>query len=254
MKNKIINLFNKTTPKTAVEPYSKLLEKLIVQFENEFKDFDYMDDIFNFGSNAWNLANLRCIAPNEIDRSDLIFDVENKNRALLDKLIEYKIIHFSSYTNFIIDFEIEGKNNENILTVVTQTQEVFLSNFIREMEEEMEEEIEASDLDESYIDRQSIILKPQQPFIDWAKNLPDDECFFDKTGIIVNTYLIDEDIIAEKWLKKKFDKLFMLELEEICQNKKLWPNKRNYKMFREWFRVEFSELVFDLERRKVTKI
>jgi hypothetical protein len=122
------------------------------------------------------------------------------------------------------------------------------------MEEEMEEEIEASDLDESYIDRQSIILKPQQPFIDWAKNLPDDECFFDKTGIIVNTYLIDEDIIAEKWLKKKFDKLFMLELEEICQNKKPWPNKRNYKMFREWFRVEFSELVFDLERRKVTKI
>ena len=91
MKNKIINLFNKTTPKTAVEPYSKLLEKLIVQFENEFKDFDYMDDIFNFGLNAWNLANLRCIAPNEIDRSDLIFDVENKNRALLDKLIEYKI-------------------------------------------------------------------------------------------------------------------------------------------------------------------
>ena len=254
MKNKIINLFDKTTPKTAVEPYSKLLEKLIAQFENEFKDFDYMEDIFNFGIDAWNLANLRCIAPDEIDRNDFTIDLENNQLVLLDQLIEYKIKHFSSYTDFIVDFEIEDKNNENIVTVVTQTQQVFLGNLIREMEDDMEREMEATDLDENYIDRQSIILKPQQLFMDWAKNLPDDERLFDKDDIFVNTYLIDEDIVAEKWLKKKFDKLFMLELEEICQNKKLWPSKRNYKMFREWFRVEFSELVLDLERRKVSKI
>jgi hypothetical protein len=55
---------------------------------------------------------------------------------------------------------------------------------------------------------------------------------------------------VEKWLIKKFDKFFMMELDEWCANKKEWPQKRNYKMFKLWFKVEISEMIYDLEKNQ----
>ena len=45
----------------------------------------------------------------------------------------------------------------------------------------------------------------------------------------------------------------MMELNDWHDNKKEWPQKRNYKMFKLWFRVEISEMIYDLEKKPVSK-
>lgn len=62
-------------------------------------------------------------------------------------------------------------------------------------------------------------------------------------------YLINDQIDDLKnWIKKKYDKFFKLELEGWHTNKKEWPQKRDYKMFKQWFRVDVSISIFDLEK------
>ena len=69
-----------------------------------------------------------------------------------------------------------------------------------------------------------------------------------------NTYLISEGIEdVDVWLKKKFDKIFSFELEFWHLNKKEWPQKRNYKMFQEWFQVDVSTMIYDFEKMPVFK-
>ena len=83
---------------------------------------------------------------------------------------------------------------------------------------------------------------------------PDDDDFEEDIKE-TNIYLIDDTIDdVEKWLKKKFDKFFMMELDEWHTNKKEWPQKRNYKMFNLWFQVEISRMIYDLEKQPVLKL
>lgn len=114
------------------------------------------------------------------------------------------------------------------------------------------------DFEETYIDRSVIFLKRRQPFFDWCRKLyPDDDLSDDEELKMGTAYLIDEKATEaefEKWVSKKFDKIFMFELEAIHTNKKDWPQKRNYKMFKEWFDIIFIPDAFDLEKRPVNKI
>ena len=57
----------------------------------------------------------------------------------------------------------------------------------------------------------------------------------------------------DSWLKKRFDRFFQLELEEWHADKKEWPQKRNYKMFTEWFEISFSSFVMDMENTPIAK-
>ena len=41
----------------------------------------------------------------------------------------------------------------------------------------------------------------------------------------------------------------MMELDGWHTNKKEWPQKRTYKMFKEWFRIDISTAVYDIENK-----
>ncbi|UAM99007.1 hypothetical protein K8354_04065 [Polaribacter litorisediminis] len=45
-----------------------------------------------------------------------------------------------------------------------------------------------------------------------------------------------------------------MELEEWYSIKKEWPKRRNYKMFKEWFHIDISTAVYDLEKKPVSKM
>ena len=254
MSKKVINMFgNKIVPNKGVK-YSELLEQFISPFENEFINMEYIDDIFEFSINAWNMANINILMPNEeMDKAMNSVQFEGEDLSLLKKMIAHKKKKYKAFTNFIVDFEIEERDagKDPILSVVTQEEETYLANMVNEMEEDNEHS--QNDFEENYINRIAIIIKPLQPFLDWYFNLNPEEGYeeeFEETNI----YLIDNTIDAEKWLKKKFDKFFMMELGEWHDNKKEWPQKRSYKMFKQWFQVEVSEMVYDLEKRPVLKI
>ena len=255
MKNKIINLFgnNEVVPNNGVK-YSELLEQFMSAFISNFEDYEYIEDIFEFAINAWNLGNLNVLIPNgEFKKTMALLPSEDFDMALLKKMIDHKEEKYKVFTNFIIDFELKEAQagKDPILSVVTQEEEAYLANMIDEMEEDSL--YFQDDFEENYINRNAIILKPQQPFLDWyAKLYPEDD--FEEDIKETNIYLIDDTIDdVEKWLKKKFDKFFMMELDDWHTNKKEWPQKRNYKMFNLWFQVEISSMVYDLEKNPVLK-
>jgi hypothetical protein len=253
MKNKVINMYgNKIVSNTGVK-YSNLLEQFMTPFANEFNNLEYIEDIFEFAINAWNFGNMKIITPNQ-DFEKSILSVQDKNGeinlSLLKKMVDYKVSNFKEYESFIVDYELkEVKSGEDpILRVLTQEKEAYLENMISTLENEVTQD----DFEENYINRSAIIIKPLQPFLDWLNNLYPNEEMGDIRDI--NTYLVTDEIEdLETYLKKKFDKFFIMELEAWHTNKKEWPQKRNYKMFKLWFRVETSQMIYDLEKKPILK-
>jgi hypothetical protein len=251
MKKKVINLFNKPqviVPNQSVK-YSQLLEKFIEPFVNDFDNVEFYEDVFEFAISAWNSANMKLILPKE--ENDAVFDAlenNNINVALLNRMIDYKISHFKKYTNFIVDYDLKETIEDPILKIITQEQDAYLKS----MFEQFDQEDTPENFDENYINRSAIIIKPLQPFIDWCCNVyPEDLDDIKET----RTYLISEDIEdIDSWLVKKFDKLFTFELESWHKNKKEWPQKRNYKMFKEWFQIDISTMIYDFEMNPILKI
>lgn len=101
------------------------------------------------------------------------------------------------------------------------------------------------------INRSLIILKPKQPFLDWARTLDDEDKDFtlEKLREDSTTYLLPEvwDYDEhQKLLEPCYDILFEEELEGWWADETAWPKERDLKMFFDWFDVEFHSLVFDL--------
>ena len=254
MKNKVINLFekNKITPNDSVK-YSELLEKFMSKFEKEFEDFEYLEDVIDFSINAWNAGNLKTIlteGESENVSNSLFENEEDLDAILLNKMIDYKVTKFKEYTNFIVNFELIETKGDPRLNVISQTEEDYLATAMDMTDTEDFE----NNFEENFINRTAIIVKPLQPFIDWHNNLYPDSTIDALNVYDVNTYLINEDIDLDRWLKKKFDKLFKIELENWHTNKKEWPQKRNYKMFKQWFQIEISTMIYDLEKQPILKL
>lgn len=251
MKNKVINLFNKpqmVVSNTGVK-YSQLLEQFLEPFVNDFEDVEFHEDIIDFGINAWNAANMKLLLPEEeSDNLPNALKDSDINIALLIRMIDYKISHFKNHTHFIVDYELEETMGDPILKITTQEQDAYLKSMFEQFDQE---DIDDGNFEENYINRSAIIIKPLQPFMDWCSNLYPE----DMDGVTTTrTYLISEDIEnVDSWLEKKFDKLFKFELESWHTNKKEWPQKRNYKMFTEWFQIDISTMVYDFEINPIQK-
>lgn len=247
MKNKVINLFGK--PQIALNKdvkYSELLEQFITAFADDFSDREYQEDIIEFAINAWNFANMKVLLPERESNDAINYINRDLNFDLLNRMIDYKISHFVTYSNYIVDYELTETNGDPVLSVFTEKEDTYLASALEDMETQNPE-----DFEENYTNRNAIILKPLQPLLDWLTNLyPEDGFEIDQRNI----YLLGEEIEdVDAWIKKKFDKLFKLELDAWHTNKKEWPKKRNYKMFKQWFEVEISMMVYDLERHPVSK-
>lgn len=248
MKSKVINLFNDPplVQNTGVK-YSVLLEQLIEPYIEYFAETEDQKDIIDFAINVWNIANMKVLLlEDEIDNTFNFIQENDVGFNLLTSMVDYKINHFKTYTNFIIDFELKKIKGDTILKVITQEEITFLGAKTKSVDAEQSE----SKFNKNCINRNAIILSPLKPFKDWVVNLYPDEA---DAYIESSTYLINEDIDLEEWLKKKYNKLFKIELEWWHTNEKTWPQKRNYKMFNKWFQVDISSMIYDLEDYPISK-
>lgn len=249
MKSKVIDLFGSANmvQNNGVK-YSSLLEQFLTPFVKDLEKFEFYEEIIEFGIAAWNFGNMSSVLPEKegnaiLEKMDEIHD----DLPLLKKMIEYKVQHFKSYTNFIVDYELEETIEDPILHVVTQMEDDYLSGMF-----DNSGEVQSKDeFEENFINRSAVFIKPLQPFLLWISKLyPEDENNFPE----VTTYLINGEIEnIEQWLKKNYDKIFTFELEGMHTDKKEWPQKRTYKMFKEWFTIDYSTLVYDLEKAPVSK-
>lgn len=250
MGNKIINLFGDSeyTDNTG-KKYSELLQQFITAFSYDFSETEDFEEIIDFAIIAWNFGNMRVIVPEqEYEEIMLVAAKDDLDVALINKMTAYKAANFSEYSNFILDYEIEKTDNDIVLALTTQEEEIYFAS----LSEEMDFDNSENEYEENYINRTAILVKPLQPFLDWCSNLYPEE--IDEMSEI-NTYLISEDIYdVDTWLKKKFDTIFKYELEAWHSNKKEWPQRRNYKKFKQWFQVDISRMVFDMEKEPVSKV
>lgn len=104
------------------------------------------------------------------------------------------------------------------------------------------------------VNRCAVFVKAKKPFYDWI-NYVDPE-FPVKDDDEGTTYLIKDMVSREKaenWIKRNFATIFENELNDYHTDENDWPQKRTYKVFKEWFVVEISTMTVDLEDRPLLK-
>lgn len=223
MKNKTIDLFSgNEVIQNEGQKYSDMLNDLVLPFENDFPDEMDMYDIIGFAANAWNLGCLSMMLPKKefgiFLESNYFPEPEN---TILKKMIDLKKKKFAKYDRFIEDYQLKEKKGELVLTVLTMEKKAFLDRLVEEMPDDEE-------LKEGFINRYAIVIKPLQPCIDWLNALSPDCTVVEPDE--ANIYLVNDGIYnIEQWLRKNYDKFFMMELEDWNANKKKWPQKRDRK-------------------------
>ena len=102
------------------------------------------------------------------------------------------------------------------------------------------------------VNRSACMVKPKQPYVDWANSLDEQEIAPDTLSGEHRVYLLPEWDDApqfQRWLRKNYLTIFENELQAMWQDETDWPAIRDYKTFRAWFDIEYGSEVFDLSGR-----
>lgn len=113
------------------------------------------------------------------------------------------------------------------------------------------------------INRAALIVTPKQPFLDWlvynSKKYDSSKNEFKQEDLKTegfdskNVYLIPSyDKIGkyEKFVRRNFSEIFEHELCDWYTEPEMWPEKRTWKVFKEWFNYEIQTMVFDTASNK----
>lgn len=100
------------------------------------------------------------------------------------------------------------------------------------------------------LNRSAIVVRPREPFLRWATAaLAEDPEGAAELRNAVSIYLVPQDPNEEQEsapLEGFFAEIFANELESWCSDSELWPAKRDFASFREWFEVTAESIVHDL--------
>jgi hypothetical protein len=264
MDPKVINLFQPKQSNT--ELYNKSINQIIAHFKKEKANID--ESIINYINliiEGWNIANLRKINLPNLPADYFKNLGVTHNEYVLEKVIEYKTEYFKDLTLYIYEYEIinEKAPKINILQLldhvefsVVMLQDEMAQNILNEYEndpDDLDDEFfdDDSDYEEGYLNRHILVVKPKQPFYDWANEIRQNHQKMDKT--MFRTYLISDYIVPKEWLKSNYKRIFDLECFEMTDFLEEVPKKVSFKMFQEWFSVEFSESIYDFEVDKIEK-
>ena len=100
------------------------------------------------------------------------------------------------------------------------------------------------------INRSIAIIRPKQPFVNWANQLPDsesksslDDFKTDCLAILIPEYNTDEE--AKVHINEIYEDIFIEELFGWCTDESWWPQDRTNEIFWQWFEVEVHSIVMD---------
>ncbi len=103
------------------------------------------------------------------------------------------------------------------------------------------------------LNRSAVIVKPRQPYLEWCRQ--DDaeglaESVFETFHAEPTVYLLPEyedPSSQHKVLEEFWPGLFEAMLEGWVTDEAYWPKNRTFEMFCEWFEVQMSSIVQDLD-------
>jgi hypothetical protein len=108
------------------------------------------------------------------------------------------------------------------------------------------------------INRNLIIVRPKQPYVDWINAPPDQDPPVSLAYIQrdCHTYLIPEMVNEDEaleFVQALKREIFEIELNSWCRDPNIWPKNRTPAMFDEWFELEFHSMIFDLHWKPIRK-
>jgi hypothetical protein len=96
-----------------------------------------------------------------------------------------------------------------------------------------------------------VLIEHLSPVLDWIMridsnppNITLEQLRHDQNAFLVSDAL-DGQEDAEKWVKRKWQMFFEGFLDEWYTEESWWPQKRTYKMFKDWFEVQYHSMVWD---------
>ena len=101
------------------------------------------------------------------------------------------------------------------------------------------------------VNRGAVILRYKAPFVKWINEADPIKDSSEVTIASANeertVYLITDGDAenVDRWIRENHVALFEGELEGWYTNESLWPKKRNFKTFKEWFEVEYHSVIMD---------
>ena len=98
------------------------------------------------------------------------------------------------------------------------------------------------------LNRAALIVRPKQPYLNWAAGLDDSGLVPDvageKTVYLIPEFETDEE--GQQILRQVYAEVFERELFGWHTDESAWPEKRDFQTFLKWFSVEFHAVVEDV--------
>jgi hypothetical protein len=99
------------------------------------------------------------------------------------------------------------------------------------------------------VNRGVLIVRPKQPYLDWANELDDSGVLPDANGeqtvYLIPRFETDEEALSI--LKQVYAEVFENELYGWHTDEDAWPQERTFTMFKKWFAIEMHSVVEDLD-------
>jgi hypothetical protein len=106
------------------------------------------------------------------------------------------------------------------------------------------------------INRAGLIVRPKQPYADWANSVDDDGPRADLQALRASPsiylvesidYLEDFDLLVDD----TWDWIFREQLNGWMRDTESWPDELTRKMFLEWFDCELCTMIWDMLKTKI---
>jgi len=104
------------------------------------------------------------------------------------------------------------------------------------------------------INRTLLIVIPKKPYLDWVKRYEISDFDSDSGAEHYSAYLISEkydESNYKNYLKNHYSEIFEEELYSMIRDPDLWPQKRDYKTYNEWFDTKCCDTVLDLANEPI---
>ena len=101
------------------------------------------------------------------------------------------------------------------------------------------------------INRNAVMVRPKQPFLDWIRSLPGQAIpiSLDSLRTDCDVYLLPEVKDSEqamRYLQRQCAEVFKNQLEGWDTEESSWPTNLNWRTFKRWFDIEVHSIVVDL--------
>lgn len=106
------------------------------------------------------------------------------------------------------------------------------------------------------ISRAGPIVRPKQPYVDWANCVDDDAPRADLQGLRASPsiYLVESIDFLDDFdllVKDNWEWIFREQLNGWMRDSASWPNELTREMFLKWFDCELSTMLWDILKTKI---